>query len=307
MAPSAADVGAAVDRIRPFVDRTPVGELRALGISIKCEHLQRTGSFKVRGAANTLLQLSGSPGVVAASSGNHGFAVATLASAIAIDVVVVMAAGASPTKAARIREMGARVVEAPGDTLHRDEAARALALELGYEFVSSHDDGRVIAGQGTVAFEIVEDVAAVSAVVLPVGGGGLLAGCALALRAVAPHVRVIGVEPDGCDGVSQSMALGRLVTVPAHETICDGARVRRPGAVAFPIIEKCVDDLVVVSDDVVVAAMVECGRAGVHVEPTGALAVAAAPRLGLGRDAVFVVSGGNIAPSDWSRITTLPA
>lgn len=211
----------------------------------KAEHLQRGGSFKARGAANALLGRDTAT-VVAGSSGNHGIAVAALARRTGAAATVVMAAGAGREKADAIRRLGARVVTADGGVAARDQLARRLAADTGALLVHSSDDERVIAGQGTVALEILEEAPDLDLLFVPVGGGGLLAGCCLAAGLAARPVRVIGVEPQEARRYAVSLAAGNPVELPASRTVADGLRGQRPGEITLPIVRGRVDELIAV-------------------------------------------------------------
>ncbi len=269
---------------------------------LKCEGLQETGSFKLRGASNAVVALHPS-GVVTASSGNHGQAVALAAARAGIRCVVVMTPDATPFKRAAVEALGAQVVESAPGTSARNRTALAVAEEYNLTYVPPYDHPLVMAGQGTVGLEIAEDMPRVRCVVVPVGGGGLISGVATAIRGrLGDAVRVVGVEPlDGNDTVL-SRAAGQRVEVPLPRTICDGARVQTPGALTFPVLQQRVDDVIAVDDRKVVAAMRALALGGVYAEPTGALAVAGALHLGLGEGTVCVVSGRNIEPREWARL-----
>ncbi|WP_175407646.1 threonine/serine dehydratase, partial [Streptomyces sp. TRM64462] len=216
------------------------------GLLLKAEHLQHSGSFKLRGAANAVLALGGRS-IVTGSSGNHGIALARLAAPLGVRVTVVLAAGTSPAKAARIRELGGRTVTVPGGVADRERRARALAEETGAVLVPSSDHELVVAGQGTVGAEILADVPDVRTLYVPVGGGGLLAGVCLA--AGGHPVRIVGVEPAGAPRYARSLAAGRPVRLPPCDTVADGLRAQQPGAVPYGVVAGRVDDLVTVTDD----------------------------------------------------------
>lgn len=277
--------------------------LDGTAIRLKCESLQDTGSFKLRGASNAVRALA-PRGVVTASSGNHGRALALAAAREGIACVVVMTPEATPYKRAAVAALGARIVDSPPGTEARNRVAAEVAAAEGLTHVPPYDHPLVIAGQGTVGLEIAEDAGELRCVVVPVGGGGLIAGIATVLRARLPQVRVVGVEPADGDDTVRSLAAGERVTVPLPQTICDGARVQTPGALTFPIVRQRVDQVLSVSDAEVVDAMALLARSGVYAEPTGALSVAGALRLGLDAGTVCVVSGRNIAPAEWARLTT---
>jgi threo-3-hydroxy-L-aspartate ammonia-lyase len=288
--PGTADVHAAAARLAGVVTRTPLLALPPVpGLLLKAEHRQLAGSFKARGAANALL---GRPvrAVVAGSSGNHGIAVATLAGPLGVDVTIVLAAGASPAKAALLRGLGARVVSVAGGVADRDRHAQRLADESGALLLPSSDHPLIVAGAGTVGLEIWQDAPDVRTVFVPTGGGGLLAGVCLA---APPAVRVIGVEPANARRYALSVAAGRPVEVPPPDTVADGLRGQRPGAIPFPIVRDRVDDLVGVSDEAVLAALDLLRAAGIPAEASGAVAVAGALSHGFTGPAAAVVSGGN--------------
>lgn len=287
----AAAVRAAARRIRPYALHTPL--LTADGLPrllLKAEHLQRSGSFKLRGAANALLARSGAE-VVAGSSGNHGIAVAVMGRRLGMGVTVVMAAGASPAKTGALHRLGARVVHVDGGVSDRDRYAHEYAVRTGAVLVPSSDSELVVAGQGTVGLEVLEDAPEVEALYVPTGGGGLLAGACLA--AAGSTVRIVGVEPVGARRYARSLSAGRPVSVPPPDTIADGLRGQRPGAVPYPIVRRRVDDLVSVTDEAIVYAMHLLHGAGIPAEPSGSVALAGALGSRFRGIAAVVVSGGN--------------
>ncbi|MFF3312361.1 threonine/serine dehydratase [Streptomyces sp. NPDC002952] len=290
-----ADLEAAATRIAPHIVRTPL--LRGPATTahgprllLKAEHLQSGGSFKTRGAANAVLAL-GADRVVTGSSGNHGIALAVLARTLGIRLTVVLAAGASPAKAAAIRALGAETLQAGGAVAEREERARALAQETGALLIPSSDHPLVVAGQGTAGSELLADAPGTDTVYVPTGGGGLLAGVCLA--ATGHPVRVVGVEPALTPRYARSLAAGRPVRLPPSTTVADGLRGQCPGHVPFPIIRDRVDDLIAVGDAEILAATALLHRHGVHAEPSGAVALAGALRAGRRERAVAIVSGGN--------------
>ncbi|MER5729487.1 pyridoxal-phosphate dependent enzyme [Streptomyces sp. NPDC002138] len=307
-----ADVDAAVERLAEHVRRTPL--LPGLGdagarrsdcaLLLKAEHLQHSGSFKVRGAANAVLAL-GAERIVTGSSGNHGIALARLAAPLGVEVTVVMAAGATPAKAALIRALGGRIVHVPGGVAERDALALDLAEESGAVLVPSSDHELVIAGQGTVGAEILADVPDVETVYVPTGGGGLLAGVCLAAH--GHRVKVVGVEPAATPRYARSLAAGRPLRLPPSDTVADGLRAQQPGAVTFPVIRDRVDDLIAVSDAEILAAAALLRRRGIEAEPSGAVALAGALRAGRGAGrAVAIVSGGNTTAALTAAAATEP-
>jgi len=299
------DVRAAAGRLGHRVHRTPVLSLDRLGLLVKCESLQGIGAFKIRGATNAILVLRPA-GVVTSSSGNHGMAVAAAAAAVRIGAVVVMPDNATRYKREAVARLGAEVLTSPPETEARNAACAALAAERGLTPIPAYDHPLVIAGQGTCGLEIAEQVPEAATVVVPLGGGGLLSGIAVALRdAMGARVRIVGVEPADGDDTVRSLRAGRRVAIPAPRTICDGARNTIPGELTFPIVDALVDDLLAVTDDEVVEAMRVLAAAGLVVEPTGALAVAGALRMPAAArrgPIVCVVSGRNIAPEEYARL-----
>lgn len=271
------DVVTARQRIAGHTVVTEVRAVDSLGFSVKLENTQITGSFKLRGATNVVRALRPG-GVVAGSSGNHGVAMSYAAREAGIErAVIVMATDHSAHKRARIEGLGGEVIVGGAGNTGRDRLAQQIAVEDGLEYVSSYDHPLVIAGQGTIGLEIIEAEPDTEAI-------------------VAPHVRVIGVEPITANDTRLSLDAGRPVTIDPPDTICDGVRAQTPGTLTFPIVQRLVDDVITVSDDEVIEAMYLLWRQGLVIEASGALSVAGARRLGLGRGAVCVVSGGNVRP-----------
>lgn len=291
----AAEVAPAADRISAQVRRTPLLPLPGLpGLLVKAEHLQRTGSFKARGAANAILCLQATE-LVTGSSGNHGIAVASLGAALGLDTTVVMAAGSQPDKAAALSRLGARLVPVAGGVAERERCARQLAASTGAVLLPSSDHPLVVAGAATVGLEILQDHPETEVIFVPAGGGGMLAGVCLAAESLSSPVRIIGVEPAACPRYARSLAAGQPVELPPPDTIADGLRGQRPGEVPLPIIRRRVDELTVVTDDQIRQAVEVLRRAGIEAEPSGAVATAAALRHRLSARTVAVVSGGNTA------------
>jgi threonine dehydratase len=309
-APTIADVRAAVDRIAGIAYRTPVHFWDAGGgVLLKLESLQPIGAFKVRGAANHLRAVAGTVrGVVTASSGNHGQAVAYVAQRLGIPAVVVVPENVNPVKARAITGYGAELVRAGKTMDERHDKANELAQERGLHMVPSFDDPLVIAGQGTCGLEIAEQCPDVSTVVVPVSGGGLISGVALALKALRPGVRVIGAEPKALPRFAASRAAGTRVTIPFADTIADGLRAQRPGTLTWEVTSRTVDDFVAVGDDAILDAVRRlCLEAHLVVEPSGAIGVAAfLSGLVPTRSALVVVSGGNLDPDLLVSLLTRP-
>ncbi len=314
--PTFTDIQAAAERIRGGVVETPCTEARidqdftGARLHLKLENLQRTGSFKDRGALNRLLTLSEEErtrGVVTASAGNHAQALAYHGGRLGIPVTVVMPQGAPLTKVTNTRRYGARVIQT-GTIL--DEAAveaRRLEREEGLVFVSAFDDEAVIAGQGTIGLEIGRQVPDVRTVLVPVGGGGMIAGIALALKEERPEVRIIGVEAEAAASAKASLKAGRPVQIRHSHTLADGIAVKRVGDLTFPIIQRLVDDIVTVGEEEIAAAiLLLLERRKTVVEGAGAVGMAALMtgrvRLADDEPAVVVLSGGNIDITMISRI-----
>ncbi|MGF1426681.1 threonine ammonia-lyase [Kitasatospora sp. LaBMicrA B282] len=297
----AADCRAARERLAGTVRTTPIRTDHLTGIALKCENLQVTGSFKFRGAYSALSAL-GAQEVVVGSSGNHGIAVAWAAKQLGVATTVVMTESSSRHKQALIRGLGARVVPCPGGNDARGQRVREIAEATGAVSVSSFDHPLVVAGQASVGFEILAQLPGARTIVAPVGGGGLLAGIAVAAAASGRPVRVVGVEPAGADDTARSLALGRRVMIDPPVSICDGVLAQTPGEFTFPLVQRLVDEVVVVDDTEVIAAMRDLARQGMRIEPTGALALAGARRLPSSPGVVAVVSGGNVAPQEFGRL-----
>jgi threonine dehydratase len=303
---SLSDVEAAAARIRPFIHRTPLVSSRSISeragaeVRLKCENLQRAGSFKIRGAMNALLQLGEEGrrnGVVAFSSGNHAQGVALAARLLGTKATIVMPENSVQEKVDATRAYGAEVVTAGVTAATRDTVAREIALKSGAAVIPPFDDERIIAGAGTVGMEIVDEWPEVETIITPLGGGGLLAGTALAATSVNRHMNVYGVEPRAGNDGEQSFKSGRIVQIEAPKTIADGARTLRIGERNFAIIRERVKDVVSVDDDALLAATkFAMIRTKMVIEPTGALGIAALLEGAIkpgGRVAV-VVSGGNL-------------
>jgi threonine dehydratase len=272
-------------------------------IALKAENLQRTGSFKLRGALAKLSALGDAcaAGVVTASAGNHGQAVAYAARARGIPCHVFMPLHAAVAKVEAASELGAEI-HLVGESVEESlAAARQHAEQAGMTFVHPFDDPEVIAGQGSLGLELLQDVPDLAAVIVPVGGGGLASGLAVAVKSRRPEVRVIGVQAEACAAIAESLAAGQAVAVPSAVTIADGIAVKRPGGLTLKLIEQWVDEVVVVSEDEVAEAMVFLlERTKLVVEGAGAVGVAAllAGKLSLPPQApvVVVLSGGNVDP-----------
>jgi len=313
-----ADVCGAAERLRGVAHRTPVVRSRTLDavcgaeVFVKCENLQRMGAFKFRGAYNFLSSLTAAErqaGVVAFSSGNHAQGVALAARILGISATIVMPSDAPAVKLAATRGYGARVELYERRLSHREDIARGIAAERGATIVPPFDDPRIVAGAGTVALELLEDAGMLDAVVVPVGGGGLMSGTALAANGLDAATEIYGVEPESGDDFVQSLARGERVTIAVPHTIADGLQTTAPSELTFSIAQKHVRRIVTVSDPELCEAMrVVFERMKFVIEPSGAAAIAALlhrriPEL-LGKRVGAIVSGGNIDASRYAQLLT---
>jgi threo-3-hydroxy-L-aspartate ammonia-lyase len=304
------DVRSAARRLGGRIHRTPVISCQSFDdasghdVFFKCENLQRAGAFKIRGALNKLLALT-SPererGVVAFSSGNHAQGVALAARLVGTTAIICMPTDAPALKLEATRNYGAEVIFYDRMTEDREQVAHEIAARTGRVLVPPYDDFAIMAGQGTAALELLEDVPSLDALLAPVGGGGLMAGCSTVARALFPGMQVFGVETDSANDTFLSLRRGERVTIPPPPTIADGIRLTTPGRLTFPILKANLTDVLLVSDAEVRAAVRFLAlRARVVTEPTGAVPAAAvlAGRLPLARGARVgvILSGGNIDP-----------
>ncbi len=309
------DIVAARARIAEYIHRTPImrsttlSRLTQTDLYLKPENLQRTGSFKVRGAVNAVLQLSAEQrqrGIITLSAGNHGQGLAYAAKQLGVRCVVFMPETAVPTKIDAIREYGAETMFAP--TMEQVYDAMAAFRERdGLHYVHPFADPAIIAGQGTIALELLEDIPDLESVVVCVGGGGMLAGIALGIKSQRPDVRIVGVEPDGAPAVSLSLAAGKPVTLEQIDTVADGLAAPFAGALSQAVIERYVDDIVLVTDDEIVTAMrLVIERMKLLVEPAGAAAIAAllTGKAGVptGSITAATLSGGNVDREKLKRL-----
>jgi threonine dehydratase len=304
---SLTDVRAAAERLKGVAHRTPVLTSRTLDervgaqVFLKAENFQRIGAFKFRGAYNAISRLSPeqlAAGVAAYSSGNHAQAVALAARLAGTSAVILMPEDAPPTKLAATRGYGAEVVTYDRYTQDRTALAQELAAERGRALIPPYDHPDVMAGQGTVALELIEEVGHLGALLVPVGGGGLMAGCATAATMMSPGIRMIGVEPAAGDDHARSLAAGERVEIAVPRTIADGQAISTPGELTFAVNQKLVEAFELVSDEEIVAAMAFAfERLKIVLEPSGASALAAllAGRIhGLPERVGVVLSGGNV-------------
>jgi threonine dehydratase len=303
------DVRAAAARLRGVAHRTPVVTSRTLDalagrrVLLKCENLQRGGAFKFRGAYNTIAQLSEAArkrGVVAFSSGNHAQGVALAAQLLGAPAVICMPSDAPAVKVAATRGYGAEVVSYDRLRDDREAVARAVGEERGLTLVPPYDHPHIMAGAGTAALELLEEAPDLDALLVPIGGGGLIAGTAVAAHALRPELQILGVEPADADDTARSLAAGARVRIPPPATIADGLRITMPGALTFPVVQRHVAAVLTVTDDEIRAAIrFALLRLKLVVEPSGAATLAAAlsGRLPAGLQRVGVIlSGGNIDP-----------
>jgi threonine dehydratase len=278
-------------------------------VSLKVEALQRGGAFKFRGAYNAVSSLGAEAlarGVCAVSSGNHAQAVTLAAGLCGTRAVILMPSDAPAVKRAATEGYGAEVVEFDRYRDDREHLVRALAAARGLTLVHPYDDPRVMAGQGTVALELAEQAGELDVVVVPVGGGGLISGCATVAKAMRPAVRVVGVEPEASDDVALSLASGRRRCVQVGPTIADGQQTPSPGELTWPVIRSLVDQVVTVSDEQIVDTMRWLfERMKLVVEPSGACALAALVGGTLrfaGQRVGVVLSGGNIGAAQFAKL-----
>jgi threonine dehydratase len=303
-APTAGDVRAARERIRELVGESPLVEAPALGARLKLESFLPTGSFKVRGAAAALTALASGTRVVAASAGNHGLGVAWAAERLGIEAAVVVAETASPAKVEALQRFPVELVVHGAGYDEAEAHALALAAERDARFVSAYNDRDVIAGQGTVGLELLEALGPELTVVVPVGGGGLAAGIALAVAEAG--ARVVGVVAEASPAMRTALAAGHAVPVTVRETLADGlAGNIEPGSVTVPLCSRLLDDLVAVSEDELAEAMRFLVRAhGLVAEGSGAASVAAlrAGRVEPSGTVVAVLSGRNVGATTLASV-----
>jgi threonine dehydratase len=301
------DIEQAAERIKSIAQRTPVmtshafNEKSGVDAVFKCENFQKGGAFKIRGAANFLYSIPQADlprGVVAYSSGNHAQAVAIAAKSVGAPATLVMPEDAPRAKLEATRAQGPRIVIYDRFKEDRGAIGAKISAETGATLVPPYDHPWTMAGQGTVALELLEQAPDLDALVVCVGGGGLIAGCAIAAKHIKPSIRIFGVEPADANDTYLSFAAGKRVEIAAPGTIADGLRAQSPGALTFPVIQKYVEQIVLVSDEEIRATVkFLLTRMKILVEPSGAVSAAAAmfgklPK-GLGRVGI-VVSGGNV-------------
>jgi threo-3-hydroxy-L-aspartate ammonia-lyase len=310
-----ADVMAAHQRIAVVAHRTPTltsataNDLAGASLFFKCENLQRMGGFKFRGAYNALAQFSPeqkAAGVIAFSSGNHAQAIALSARLLDIKSVIVMPNDASAVKVAATRGYGGEVILYDRYTEDREALGRRLAEKPGLTLIPPYDHPHVMAGQGTSAKELFEDAGPLDVLLVPLGGGGLLSGCASAARAFNPACTIVGVEPEAGNDGQRSLRTDAIVHIDTPKTIADGAQTQQLGNYTFPVIRQFVDDIVTVTDTELVRTMhFFASRMKLVVEPTGCLGASAALQKKVdvrGRRVGVILSGGNIDPSRFAQL-----
>jgi threonine dehydratase len=301
-------------RIRPLARHTPVfsstsiNEVAGLDVHFKCENMQRGGSFKIRGASNLILSLPEqdlSRGVVAYSSGNHAQAVAIAAHHVGTPATIVMPSDAPRIKMEPTRNQGARIVTYDRHTESRETIAEQILKDTGGTLIPPFDHPMIMAGQGTAALELLEVIPHLDALIAPIGGGGLLAGCATIAKALNPDIRIFGAEPELSNDTFLSLKAGRRVAIEPNDTIADGLRSPQPGAFTFPVLQRHVEQVVLVSDDQLRDAVkFLLMRMKLLVEPSGVIAAAAVlyHKLPKGiRSIGVILSGGNV---DFEHLAT---
>lgn len=304
---TAADIAKAAEILQNHAIRTPVmtsrqaDEIAGAQLFFKCENFQRIGAFKFRGAYNAISQLAPAQrqaGVIAFSSGNHAQAMALAARELGVNVTIVMPHDAPAAKLAATRSYGANVVIYQRQTEDREAITQRLAAEQGLTVIPPYDYPQVMAGQGTAAKELIEEVGPLDILLVCTGGGGLLSGCAVAAHHWSPGCRVFGVEPEAGNDVQQAFRSGEKVWIPVPKTIADGAQTQQVGNLTFPIIQHYVEDILTVTDQQLCQQMrFFMERMKMVVEPTGCLAAAAAMNQVIdlqGKKVGVIVSGGNV-------------
>jgi threo-3-hydroxy-L-aspartate ammonia-lyase len=315
LAISFSDVQAAAQRLQGVAHRTAVlrsrtaDELTGAQLFFKCENFQRVGAFKFRGAYNALAQLSPSQaqaGVCAFSSGNHAQGIALSAQLLGIPAAIVMPQDSPAAKLAATRGYGAQVITYDRYREDRVAVGQALAHERGMTLIPPYDHAHIMAGQGTAALELLQEVGHLDTLLVCLGGGGLIAGCAVAAKHLNPRIKVIGVEPEAGNDGQQSKRAGKIVSIETPQTIADGAQTQFLGQLTFPVIQELVDDIVTVSDAQLIQAMrFAASRMKMVIEPTGGLAMAAALYGAVhlkGQRVGIIVSGGNVDLAQFAQL-----
>lgn len=313
--PTFDDVQAAAARLAGVVRRTPVmtsrtaDERTGAALFFKCENLQRMGAFKFRGAYNAIASLPDGVrerGVIAFSSGNHAQGMALAGRLLGVPVTILMPQDAPAAKIEATRGYGAEVILFDRYAQDREALGREVAGARGLSLIPPFDHPAVIAGQGTAALELIEETGPLDLLLVCVGGGGLVSGCALAAHALSPGIRVVGVEPEAGNDAQQSLRTGRIVRIEVPRTIADGAQTAALGAITFPLIQRDVADIITVSDAELIEAMrFFAERMKLVVEPTGCLAAAAALNRKVdlaGLRVGVIISGGNVDLAGFARM-----
>lgn len=315
--PTFDDVAAAAHRLKGQAHKTPVLRSSTMNrevdaqIYFKCENLQRIGAFKFRGAFNAISQLSESQrktGVLAFSSGNHAQAIALAGRLLGVQTTILMPADAPQAKIEATKGYGGNVVIFDRYTEDREQIAKKLADEKSLTIIPPYDHPHVIAGQGTAAKELIEEVGELDALIVPLGGGGLLSGSVLAARALCPHIRIFGVEPEAGNDGKLSFDKGEIVHIDTPKTIADGAQTQHLGKYTFEIIKREVEDIWTANDAELVSCMgFFAERMKIYVEPTGCLGLAGLKKHKTslkGLRVGVIVSGGNIDLTRFSHLLT---
>ncbi len=309
------DIERAYKTLQPVVHKTPLLSSRTFNritgneVYFKAENFQRIGAFKFRGAYNKIASLTEEErrkGVVAHSSGNHAQGVALAASLFGIKAVVVMPHDSVALKVEGTKSYGAEVVFCGNTTDDRERVTAELIAQFGYTLIHPYNDERLIAGQGTMVLEIFQDIKELDYLFVPIGGGGLIAGCALAARNLFPQIKIIGVETDGANDCYQSFRAKKIIKLQSTNTIADGMRTLSVGPINFNIILRCVDDVITIADNDILPMMkFFFERMKIVVEPTGAVAPAAVMKNAAGikgKKICAIISGGNVDPQFLKKI-----
>ena len=306
------DIKEASVRISKYVKHTPLikaeklDEILGCEVYLKPECLQKTGSFKIRGATNKIMSLSKverDKGIIASSSGNHGLGVAFAANALGVEATLILPVNAPKAKIDGAIKLGANVILHGTDSIERYKKLYEIQDEKGYTLVHSYNDPQLIVGQGTIGYEIINDLQDADTVVVPLGGGGLLSGVALAVKEMNPNVRVIGVEPAAIPRYSESRQAGKPVEVPMADTIADGLMITKTGDYTYPLIQKYVDEIVTVEDEFIYKALnLILFQTHILVEPSSAIGIASLIagkfKVSKNEKICFVLTGGNIDPDN---------
>lgn len=309
------DIERAYKTLKPVVHKTPLLSSRTFNrlngneVYFKAENFQRIGAFKFRGAYNKIASLTEEErrkGVVAHSSGNHAQGVALAARLFGIKAVVVMPHDSVTLKVEGTKSYGAEVVFCGNTTDDRERVTAELMTKFGYTLIHPYNDEHLIAGQGTIVLEIFNDMKSLDYLYVPVGGGGLIAGCALAAKNLYPDIKIIGIETDGANDCYQSFRAKKIIKLQSVNTIADGMRTLSVGPLNFDIIQRCVDDVITIADDDILPMMkFFFERMKIVVEPTGAVAPAAVMKNAAGikgKRVCAIISGGNVDPQFLKKI-----